>query len=147
VRQTLAQLARKGHSVVAEYVPGVRNRADNRHGHPQHGTTGTSGGICPGGSVAPDRPLRPTIDAFADDHKHHLPHYWSYLPSPHASGTEAMAQVWHRRQKLYINPPWGMIARILAKLKDDKARAVIVAPRWQSAWWWPTQESMRLGPP
>jgi len=24
---------------------------------------------------------------------------------------------------------------------------VIVPPLWQSAWWWPTLESMRLGPP
>jgi len=66
--------------------------------------------------------LRPTIDAFADDH-------------------------WHQHQLLHINPPWGMIPQILAKLRGDKARAVIVAPRWQSAWWWPTLESMRLGPP
>jgi len=39
-----------------------------------------------------------------------------------------------------------MITRILAKLKDDKARAVIVAPQWQSAWRWPSLEWMRLGP-
>jgi len=58
-----------------------------------------------------------------------------------------MAQVWHRQQFLHINPPWGMIRRILAKLQDDKARAVIVAPRWQSARRWPTLDSMRLGPP
>jgi len=91
--------------------------------------------------------LRPTIDAFADDHNHHLPQYWTYFPSSHAAGTHAMAQVWHRRQLLHINPAWGMIPRILAKLKTDKARTVIVAPRWQSAWRWPTLESMRLGPP
>jgi len=58
-----------------------------------------------------------------------------------------MAQIWYRGQLLHVNTPWGMIPRILAKLKDDKARAVIVAPRWQSARWLPTLESMRLGLP
>jgi len=91
--------------------------------------------------------LRPTIYAFADDHNHHLPLYWTYFPSPHASETNAMAQVWHRQQLLHINPSWGMIPRILAKLRDETARAMIVAPRWQSACCWPTLESMRLGPP
>jgi len=73
--------------------------------------------------------LRPTIDAFADDHNHHLPHYWTYFPSPHASATDALAQTWRRQDLLHINPPWGLIPRILAKLKSDNARAVIVAPR------------------
>jgi len=118
VRQVQAQLARKGHSLVAEYVSGVTNRADK-----------------PSSTVTTRKDL-----TIADDHNHHLPHYWTYFPSPHASGTDAMAQVWHRGQLLHINPPWGMIPRILAKLKNDKARAVIVAPRWQSAWWWPTLE-------
>jgi len=34
-----------------------------------------------------------------------------------------------------------------AKLKDEEAWAVLVAARWQSAWWWLTLKSMRLGPP
>jgi len=40
-----------------------------------------------------------------------------------------------------------MIARILAKLQHDKSRAVIVTPRFQSAWLWPTLKTMRRGPP
>jgi len=78
--------------------------------------------------------LRPTIDAFVDDHNHHLPIYRTYFPSPHAYGTDAMAQLWQRQKLLHINTPWGMIPQILAKLRDDKARAVVVVPRWQSAW-------------
>jgi len=75
--------------------------------------------------VAADGP-RPTNDAFADNHNHRFPLYWTYLTSPHASGTNAMAQVWQRHQLLHINPPWGMIPRILSKLNDENARAVIV---------------------
>jgi len=63
--------------------------------------------------------MGPTIDAFSNSHNHHLPIYCTYFPSPHASGTDAMARVWHRQQLLHINPAWGMIPRILAKLKDD----------------------------
>jgi len=85
--------------------------------------------------------LRPNIDVFADD-SHDLPLFWTYFPSPHASVTNAMAQVWRLQQLLHIKPPWGMIPRILAKLRDAKARAVIVSPRWQSAWWWPTLASL-----
>jgi len=146
VRQALAKLARKGHSVVAEYVTEVTNRADK----PSRTITTRNEWTIRGdvlGEVWHRMDLRPTIDAFADDHNHQLPHYWTYFPSPHAPGTDAMAPFWHRRQLLHINPPWGMIPRILAKLKDEKARAVFVAPRWQSAWWWLTLGSMRLGPP
>jgi len=144
VRQALAKLARKGHSVVAEYVPEVTNRAEK----PSRTITTRNEWTIRGdvlGEVWHQMGLRPTIDAFADDHNHQLPHYWTYFPSPHAPGTDAMAPFWHRRQLLHINPPWGMIPRILAKLKDEKARAVFVAPRWQSAWWWLTLGSMRLG--
>jgi len=91
--------------------------------------------------------LRPTIDAFADYHNHNLHLHWTYFPSLHAHGTNTMAQIRQRHQLLPINTQWGMIPQIPAKLKDDKARAVIVAPRWQSAWWWPTLETMRLDPP
>jgi len=130
-RQALAQLARKGHSVVAEYVPGMTNQADkpSRRIKTRNDWTIRGGGVLE--EVWHRMGLRPTIDAFAEDHNHHLPHYLTNFPSPQASGTNAMAQVWHRRELLHINPPWGMIPRILAKLKDDKARAVIVAPRWQ----------------
>lgn len=90
--------------------------------------------------------LRPTVHAFADDHKQHLPVYWTHFPSPHATGTNAIAQVWHRHQLLHINSLWGMIPQILEKLKQEGARAVIFAPRWQSALWWLRLESMRQGP-
>jgi len=132
--------------VVAEFVPGVTNRADK----PSRTITTPNDWTIRGDvleEVSHRMGLRPTIDAFADDQFFHLPHYCTYFPSPHASEKDAMSQFWHRRQLLHINPPRGMIPRILAKLEDDKARAVFVAPRWQSAWWWPTPESMRLGPP
>jgi len=145
LRQVLAQLARKRHSVVAEYVPGVTPSGQTVTYSDNTKRLDDPGDVL--WEVWHRMSLRPTIDAFADDQNHHLPHYLTYLPSPHASGTDAMAKVWHRGQLLHINPPWGMIPRNLAKLKNDKARAVIVAPRWQSAWWWPTLQSMMLGPP
>jgi len=115
--------------VVAKYVPRVTNRAEK----PSRTITTRNDWTIRGDvleEVWHRMDLRPPIDAFADDRNHHLHLYWTYFPSPHASGTDAMAQVWHRRQPLQIKPPWGMIPRILAKLKDDKARAVIGAPRW-----------------
>jgi len=48
---------------------------------------------------------------------------------------------------MHINLPWSLIPRILAKLREDKALVLIGAPRCQSAWWWPTLESMSLGQP
>jgi len=132
--------------VLAEYVTGVINLADKPARTLTTRNDWTFRGGCPGGGVAPDG-SRPTIDAFAGVHNPQLPHYWTYYPSPHASGKNAMPKVRRRQQLLHINPPWGMIPRILAKLPDDIARAVIVAPRWQSTLWWPTLGSMRLDPP
>jgi len=131
---------------VADYAPGVTNRAEKPS---RTLTTGNDWIIREDvlEEVWHRMGHRPTIDAFAEDHNHHLPRYETYFPSPHASGTNAMALVWHRQQLLHINSPWGMISRILGMQNNDRARAFIVAPRWQSAWWWPTLESMRVGPP
>jgi len=98
------------------------NHNTKRLDHPR----GCPGGVAPDGPQAHHRCLRGRQQSSP-------PLYWTYCPSLHASGTDAMAQVWRRRQLLHINPPWGMIPRILAKLKDDKVRAIIVAPGWQSA--------------
>jgi len=70
--------------VVAEYVPGVTNRADK-----PSGTLTTRNDRTIRGDVLEElwhwMGLRSTIDAFAADHNHHLPLYWTYFPSPHAS--------------------------------------------------------------
>jgi len=72
VRQVLPQLAQKGHSVVAEYVLGVTNRAEktSRTITARHNWT-IRGDVLEG--VWHRMGLRPTIDAFADDHNHHPP--------------------------------------------------------------------------
>jgi len=91
------------HSVVAAYVQGVTNRADK----PSRTLTTRNNWTIRGENpreVWHRMGLRPTIDAFADDHNHHLSLYWTYFPSPHASGTNAVARVCHRHQLLHINP-------------------------------------------
>jgi len=97
VRQALTKLARKWHFVVAEYVPGLTNRADK----PSRTITVRNDWTIRGDvleEVWHRMGLSHSINAFADDDNHHLPLDWTYFPSPHASGTNAMAQIWHRHQ-------------------------------------------------
>ena len=47
----------------------------------------------------------------------------------------------------WLNPPWELAARALAKVKQDKAKALVCLPVWRTATWWPMLQSLLQGPP
>jgi hypothetical protein len=83
---------------------------------------------------------------FASDQHHQLPAFISRTPSVLAAYVDAFKTYstsdptlydWHRLGKLYINPPWDYIHRILRILRDSlKCSAIMVVPTWPSAPWW-----------
>jgi hypothetical protein len=77
----------------------------------------------------------PEIDAFATAANSKCPTFWSLHPDPLAAGTDAMTQKWGGRS-LLINPPFGMMQRVVNKLIDGPpAHAIVIAPDWPNQPW------------
>lgn len=79
----------------------------------------------------------PTIDLFADATNFLFQPYVSRLPDPQALTTDAFSIQWTSFPLAWIHPPWILIGKILAKIFNDKAEALILAPIWPSAAWYP----------
>jgi hypothetical protein len=85
------------------------------------------------------------IDMFATRNNAQTEKYWSLLPDPQAERIDAFAQCWTGLSGLYANPPWVVMARVLAKVIQDKATIVLVFPFWQGAPWFPTLLELMVG--
>jgi len=86
------------------------------------------------------------VDAFASAGNHLLPRYWSLLWSPGAEAHNFFAQNL-ALDRLWVNPPFALIPRVLVALQQHRARGVIVVPRWESQPWWPVLMNMTTAPP
>ena len=77
------------------------------------------------------------VDRFASATNAQVPVFNSRWPSPGCVGVDAFAEDWNGVTS-WINPPWGVLGRVVAKLRDSPgAAATVVAPFWPSAVWWP----------
>ena len=53
-----------------------------------------------------------------------------------------MTAVW-AGERSWLNPPLNRMAQVLAKLRDEPtAEAVLLAPKWYGAPWWPLLAAM-----
>ncbi|XP_045206274.2 uncharacterized protein LOC123558461 [Mercenaria mercenaria] len=77
-----------------------------------------------------------SIDLFASRLNHKTPQYVSRKPDPNALAIDAFALTW-TDHLYYIFPPFSLIPRILQKIEEDEAEAVLVAPIWPTQCWWP----------
>ena len=77
----------------------------------------------------------PEIDLFASRLNHQVPLYVSRLPDPGASAVDAFQQDWSQ-WKCFIHPPVVLLPRILQKVRNDKATALLVAPNWPGQPWY-----------
>ena len=60
--------------------------------------------------------------------------FYSRWTSPHASATDMLQQNWHGKVN-WCNPPFALIARILALLRHQQACAALVVPKiWHTPW-------------
>ena len=78
-----------------------------------------------------------TVDRFADAVNTQLPRFNAGYPCIGSEAMDAFTQDWADEVN-YLNPPWSLIGKVIAKLRDTpKAEAVLVVPHWPSATWWP----------
>lgn len=50
--------------------------------------------------------------------------------------TDAFTIAW-TGLKAYANPPWSLVGRVLAQVRQQKANLILVAPVWKTQTWYP----------
>ena len=70
--------------------------------------------------------VTPVVDAFADQGNHRFPLWWE----------DAFAEKWPQDQVIWANPPFSVMKKVVQKIKEDKAKVLLVCPDWRSCSWW-----------
>lgn len=73
--------------------------------------------------------VTPTVDAFASADNARFERYWSLEDS-------AWHHDWGKEGLLWINAPCEMYERVLERLIEDRARAIVVCPEWVHLRWY-----------
>ncbi|KAL6730160.1 hypothetical protein Aduo_001154 [Ancylostoma duodenale] len=73
----------------------------------------------------------PDVDLFASRWKRKCKKFSSFLPDPEASAVNAFAQEWSEIYS-YAFPPFNMVGRVIRKAVREKARLILVCPKWES---------------
>lgn len=87
------------------------------------------------------------VDLFASGENTQTPHYVSLKSDPGAMYVDAFSRPIPSHLRVYANPPFILIPRLLAKVRREKARLTLVAPVWPSQPWWPSLTRMIATPP
>jgi hypothetical protein len=90
-------------------------------------------------SLLQNGPFIPQIDWFASDANFQLPRFYTWNPqqSTAAEGVNAFMFSWNTVPG-YIFPPFSLIPRILRKVRDEKAKILLIHPKWPGALWYPS---------
>ena len=78
----------------------------------------------------------PEVDRFATANNAQCRRFNSRWGDPQSEARDAFTQVWAGAHS-WLNPPWGCIGRVLAKVRCEGAEATIVVPFWSSQTWYP----------
>ena len=83
-----------------------------------------------------------SIDMFASHLNHQTPRYVSWKPEPTAWATDAMSLNWNHLGRLYLCPPWNLLAQVIAKLQREQTSATLITPWWPTAIWFPVLKNL-----
>ena len=70
-----------------------------------------------------------TVDAFANDRNSHCVRFYSKYHCPGSAGVDAFLQPWYR-DRIWANPPFGAIGKILSKIQSEGAAGTLIVPVW-----------------
>ena len=90
---------------------------------------------------------RPVLDLFASVHNAKLPNFCSFFQCPQAVVRDCFSIDWGVYPLLYAFPPIIIIHRVLKKIVQDRARVVLIAPRWPQRGWFTTILSLLVEVP
>lgn len=77
-----------------------------------------------------------SIDLFASRTNRQLEKFVSWKADPDAVAVDAFLMNWDR-EMCYIFPPFCLISRCLAKIRAERAEAILIAPIWPAQPWFP----------
>lgn len=89
---------------------------------------------------------RPNVDAFASRRNRQVPQFWSWVWEPGCSAIDFFAQPL-KGHRLWCNPPFSMITRVLQQIRDQRAETLLIVPMWVEAPWWAPATLMQVSPP
>lgn len=78
-----------------------------------------------------------TLDRFAGHWNAQLPAFNSVFWCPNTLGINAFAQTDWAQHNNWCYAPFELIPKVLAIVREHKARAALVVPVWPSRPWWP----------
>jgi hypothetical protein len=81
-----------------------------------------------------------SVDRFASQHAHLLPR-WNSLDPDGAETVDAFSTSWSSENN-FLNAPWDLLPRILAKVRAENATATLIAPWWPAQPWWPVLQDL-----
>ena len=88
----------------------------------------------------------PAIDLFATRLNHKLPIYVSWKPDPYSVSINAFSVSWSQSY-VYCFPPFSVIWKVLKKIRDDTAEAIMIVPHWPTQSWFPAAIQMCIAQP
>ncbi len=89
----------------------------------------------------------PEIDMFASRTNYRVKPYISWYPDPNSKAVNAFSVDWAEYNLIYCFPPFSMIGRVLRKIREDRATAILIAPIWHTQSWYPTVMRMLIDYP
>ena len=78
----------------------------------------------------------PDIDLFASRNNNKVSCYASWGPDPHASYVNAFHVNWSKFKLCYIFPPFRLLNRVIQKIREENAKAIVVSPNWPAQPWY-----------
>lgn len=88
-----------------------------------------------------------TMDRFASFRTAQVSTFNSYFWEPHSTGVNALAQPDWPDHFNYMNSPFFLIPRVLDKIQDTQAEAVVLVPRWLGQVWFQKVVHMAVDTP
>ena len=82
--------------------------------------------------------VEPQIDAFSLEQSKQCSRWWG---PDSDEGVDAFQQCWSN-DILWCNPPYSQMAKVVAKLREDRAHCLLVAPEWSTRTWWQQLQPM-----
>ena len=88
----------------------------------------------------------PTVDVFATRLNAKLPRFHSWKPDPKAEAIDTFSTDWGG-ELVYAFPPFCLIGRVLQKILNEKAEAILITPDWPTKSWFALLPNIIVGKP